>query len=119
MPADMVVARQQLVIDPRCAVVAEFGVDRPDLFDQYQVLRCPGPGRLEPVEPVVVARPRYAEDSTQRGDGDFRVGGLLRTDVGVDVYWSTRRAKKASAFPKISSSSSLRASSFSSRRILS
>ena len=70
-----------------------------------------------PVHPVVVARPRHTQDSTHQADLGPKMLRLLRLDA-VDVYRSARRAKKASAFPKISSSSSLRDSSRSSRAIL-
>ena len=59
-----------------------------------------------PLDPVVVAGPGHPQHLTHQLDVDLRVIGLLRTDVDVDVYWSARRAKKASAFPRISSSSS-------------
>ena len=115
---DDLLAGEQLAVHSRGPVVTELRVDALDLFEQHLVCCSPTGWLVDPLLPVVVARSGNLQYPAHEADVDFRVLGLLRTDVGVDAYRSIRRAKKASAFPKISSSCSLCASSRSSRRIL-
>src|SRR5215212_1825428 len=92
-------------------------MQHPDPVDELQPVDHPVARRtLDPAEPAVVAGPGHAQHSADHADLELGIGRLLRVDVVVDDYRSVRRAKKASAFPRISSSSSLRASSRSRRR---
>src|SRR5687767_6575738 len=98
-------------MDPGVAVVAEAQIDLAYLSQQQALLdrMCRGFLVLAST-PVVVAGPGHTQHLAHQLDVDLGIVGLLRTNVGVDVYWSARRAKKASAFPRISSSCSLRSS---------
>ena len=112
-------AGEQFLVDPRGAVVAELG--RGSCGSRragFSPAACsPGRGRAD----SSAARRSSRTATPPRPDTSdrpwFPFVRLLRLDVAVDLYWSARRAKKASAFPKISSSSSLRASSRSKRAI--
>ena len=105
MTAYLVAACEQLLMNSRRSVVGKLSVDFRDLDCELHVLRSAlARWSGEPFEPVVVARSRDSQDLAQHADLQLWIGSLLRADVAVDLYWSTRRAKKASAFPKISTS---------------
>src|SRR3977135_1780568 len=99
---------------PRRTVRRELGMDRLDLSDQVSFLELAGRGgTLDPLLPVVVARLGHTQTPASSRDVELSTAGLLRPDIGIDRYRSALRAKKAKAFPKMSSSSSF---FFSSRR---
>lgn len=119
MPADPNLTVHQCPMDPRSAVVAKPAVNESNLLDQSRILGSSAPRRFaQSLAPAVIARRRDAQQSANRADMKLRVLGLPRLDVAVELYCSERRAKKASAFPRISSSSSFLANSRSSRAIL-
>src|SRR5437899_8573898 len=108
----MMTTAEQLAVHPRRPIEAELVMDGPDLEQQRLVSRRPASRRPgDPLDPVVVARAGNAQHPAHHADPQATVLGLLRRDVAVDLYWSLRRAKKASAFPRISSSSCFCASS--------
>jgi hypothetical protein len=112
------VGGQELCADHGGAVVAKpalesGGSDRPEPDPQP----CVDWSGVGTPTPLVVAGPGHAQDSAHEGNPYIEIASLLRPDVSVHGYGYFRRARKASAFPKISSSSSLAASCPSSLRI--
>src|SRR3954447_16485017 len=103
-------------MDARGAVVAEPAMDQLDLHQQVSVGGRSSPGRFtRPLQPPVVAGGGNPQQPADDADPEFGIVGLLRLDVAEELYRSDRRAKKANAFPRISSSSSFLASSRSNR----
>lgn len=118
VPADPDALGPHGTVDAGRAVVAEAAVNEPDLLEQCEVGGGPAAGRFtQPFDPAVVARCRNAQQPAGDADLQFGILGLLRLDVAEELYRSDRRAKKASAFPRISSSSSFFANSRSSLAI--
>jgi hypothetical protein len=85
--ADAVATVEELFVDAWIAVVAKPQIDLSDLGQEQLVLdrACGGISVLPPA-PVVVAGPGNSEHLTHQLDVDLGVIGLLRTDVGIDVY---------------------------------
>ncbi len=83
------------------AETPEVGGERPQINVLVDINALQGtPGGLH--EPGT----RHGQHPTGSRNVEGWVGCLLRVDPGVDHCWSARRAKKAKAFPKVSSSAS-------------
>jgi hypothetical protein len=91
-PSDPVPARDDLLggqgmADPWCSVVGEAAVNQPNLFEQLLVGGGPtGRWLGQSLAPVVKPRRRDAKQSTDDGDVQIGILGLLRVDVAVDRY---------------------------------
>ena len=77
----------QGMADPWRSVVGETAVDQPNLFEQLLIGGGPAGRWLgQPLAPVVKPRRRDAKQSTDDGDVQIGILGLLRVDVTVDRY---------------------------------
>jgi hypothetical protein len=77
----------QGMADPWRSVVGEAAVDQPDLLEQLLISGGPtGRWLDQALAPVVKPRRRDAEQSTDDGDIQIGILGLLRVDIAVDRY---------------------------------